>query len=64
MSSEVMSRIMKYIASLSELNNIKITWFGGEPLMGAAQIEELYDTLNATKKNYYIGHYYNRIPHQ
>lgn len=50
MSSEVMSRIMKYIASLSELNKIKITWFGGEPLMGASQIEELYDRLNATKK--------------
>ena len=41
--TEIMDQIIKYVTSYPELKNIKITWFGGEPLMAVPQIEEFYD---------------------
>ena len=43
MTPEIMDQIIKYVTSCSDLKNIKITWFGGEPLMAVPQIEEFYD---------------------
>lgn len=43
MTPEIMDQIIKYATSYPELKNIKITWFGGEPLMAVPQIEEFYD---------------------
>ena len=43
MTPEIMDQIIKYVTSYPELKNIKITWFGGEPLMAVPQIEEFYD---------------------
>ena len=43
MTPEIMDQIIKYVTSYPELKNIKITWFGGEPLMAVSQIEEFYD---------------------
>jgi sulfatase maturation enzyme AslB (radical SAM superfamily) len=42
MTPEVMDRITKYVMSCPDLKNIKITWFGGEPLMAVPQIEEFF----------------------
>ena len=50
MTPEVMDRITKYVTSCSDLKNIKITWFGGEPLMAVPQIEEFYDKFSAVWK--------------
>ena len=50
MTPEVMNRIIKYVTSCRDLKNIKITWFGGEPLMAVPQIEEFYDRFNAVWK--------------
>lgn len=47
MTPEVMDRITKYVMSCPDLKNIKITWFGGEPLMAVPQIEEFYDKFSA-----------------
>lgn len=47
MTPEVMDRIIKYVMSCPDLKNIKITWFGGEPLMAVPQIEEFYDKFSA-----------------
>jgi len=46
MSSDVMDAIVRYVMSCSKLNYIKITWFGGEPLMAIPQIEEFYDKFS------------------
>ncbi|WP_295939110.1 radical SAM protein [uncultured Alistipes sp.] len=48
MTPEVMDAIVRYVASLPELKSIKITWFGGEPLMAVPQMEEFCDKLSAT----------------
>ena len=45
MSSEIMNAIVSYVMSHKELRFLKITWFGGEPLMAVGQIEEFYDKL-------------------
>lgn len=47
MAPEVMDAIVKYVTSFPEPENIKITWFGGEPLMAASQMEVFYDKLAA-----------------
>ncbi len=47
MTPEVMDAIVKYVASCSELEHIKITWFGGEPLMAIPQIEAFYDKFSS-----------------
>lgn len=46
MSSAIMDRIIKYILLQPELQAIKLTWFGGEPLMALSQMEEFYDKLS------------------
>lgn len=51
MSPEVMDRIVKYVTSCPDLKEIKITWFGGEPLMAIPQIEEFYDKFSSEWKN-------------
>lgn len=51
MTPEVMDTIIKYVTSYSELRDIKITWFGGEPLMATPQIEAFYNKFAAIWKN-------------
>lgn len=43
MTPEVMDSIIKFVSSYRDLKYIKLTWFGGEPLMAVRQIEEFYD---------------------
>lgn len=47
MSAEVIDSIIKYILKNKYLQNINVTWFGGEPLMAIEQIEEFYDKFIA-----------------
>lgn len=47
MSPAIMDRIVDYVTSYSELKFIKITWFGGEPLMAVSQMEEFYDKFRS-----------------
>lgn len=42
MTESVMSSIIKYISGLSELKSIRLTWFGGEPLMAVPQMDMFY----------------------
>lgn len=46
MTSAVMNSIIQYVTSFPQLKYIKITWFGGEPLMAIPQIEEFYDKFS------------------
>lgn len=48
MSAEIMNSIISYITSKPNLKEIKITWFGGEPLMAQPQIEEFYDRFSSS----------------
>lgn len=50
MSEEVMDSIVKYLNSLESKPDITVSWFGGEPLMAAQQIERLHDKLVAEYK--------------
>lgn len=43
MSETVMESIIQYVLSQKELKIIKITWFGGEPLMALDEMEKFYD---------------------
>lgn len=45
MSSEMIDAIVKYMKAQTEVNHLKLTWFGGEPLMALPQMEEFYDKL-------------------
>lgn len=45
MSDSVMDSIIKYISKYNNLKNLKVTWFGGEPLMASKQISRFYDKL-------------------
>lgn len=47
MSSGVMDAIVKYVLSCRDLERLKLTWFGGEPLMAVPQIEQFYDKFSA-----------------
>lgn len=51
MTPEVMDAIIQYVASCRDLKHIKITWFGGEPLMAVPQIEAFHDKFSARWKN-------------
>lgn len=42
MSTDVMDNIIKYIEAQKELTGLRLTWFGGEPLMAITQMEEFY----------------------
>lgn len=46
MTTDIMDQIIKYVASFPDLQNMKITWFGGEPLMALPQIEAFYDKFS------------------
>lgn len=50
MTPEIMDAIAKYVTSYPELKNIKITWFGGEPLMALPQIEEFHEKFSSLWK--------------
>lgn len=45
MSEEVMDSIIKYLNSLPSKPELKLTWFGGEPLMALTQMEQFYKKL-------------------
>lgn len=45
MSSEMIDAIVKYVEAQTEVTHIKLTWFGGEPLMALPQMEEFYEKL-------------------
>lgn len=45
MSEEVMDSIIKYLNSLPSKPKLKLTWFGGEPLMALTQMEQFYKKL-------------------
>lgn len=47
MTPDVMDSIIKYVTSQDNLTGIKITWFGGEPLMALPQMEEFYNKFTA-----------------
>lgn len=51
MTLEVMDQIIKYVTSFPDLKDIKITWFGGEPLMAVPQMEAFYDKFSVAWKN-------------
>lgn len=46
MTTEVMDAIIQYIKLQPDLKDLKITWFGGEPLMAVPQMEQLYEKIN------------------
>lgn len=41
----VMDSIVKYVCSNRALNTLRLTWFGGEPLIAIHQIQMLYEKL-------------------
>ena len=43
MTTDVMDAIIAHVKCHQDLKSIKITWFGGEPLMALPQIEQFYD---------------------
>lgn len=45
MTETVMDSIVKYLSSLKNNPQFRLTWFGGEPLMALTQIEQLYDKM-------------------
>lgn len=45
MTEDVMDSIIKYLNSLPSKPELRITWFGGEPLMAPSQMEQFYDKL-------------------
>lgn len=45
MSEETMDSIIKYLNSLPSKPELKLTWFGGEPLMAPSQMEQFYKKL-------------------
>lgn len=50
MSHETMDAIVKYIESMSDLQKIHLTWFGGEPLMARDQMEAFHEKLTRKYK--------------
>lgn len=53
MSEDIMDSIVNYIMHKKGLENIRITWFGGEPLMAVPQMEMFYNKLkNSFQYNY------------
>lgn len=45
MSEDVMDGIINYLNSLNSKPELKLTWFGGEPLMALSQMERFYEKL-------------------
>ncbi len=50
MAEGVMDSIIKYLNSLPSKPELKLTWFGGEPLMALSQMKQFYDKLMAGYK--------------
>lgn len=50
LSENVADSIIKYLKSLNSQPGLKLTWFGGEPLMALSQIESFYKKLVAEYK--------------
>ena len=50
MNEDVMHGIAKFVSSLENIKLVKITWFGGEPLMAVPQMEKLYRKLKRRSK--------------
>jgi len=50
MSEETMDAIIKYLNSLESKPKLKLTWFGGEPLMASSQMEQFYKKLTTRYK--------------
>jgi uncharacterized protein len=46
MTPQIMDAVIKYVSSFPDLRDIKISWFGGEPLMAITQMEEFYDKFS------------------
>ncbi len=45
MSDRIIDSIVKYVMQQEEVKNIKLTWFGGEPLMAQKEMKKFYDTF-------------------
>lgn len=50
LSEERIDSIIKYLKSLNSKPELKLTWFGGEPLMALSQIEGFYKKLTTEYK--------------
>lgn len=50
MSEDVMIGITKYLGKYENINNLNLTWFGGEPLMAVPEMERLYRKLRRKLK--------------
>jgi uncharacterized protein len=50
MSEDVMNGITKYVGNIENLKILKLTWFGGEPLMAVTEMERLYRKLRRKLK--------------
>lgn len=50
MSENVMNGITKYVGNIENLKILKLTWFGGEPLMAVPEMERLYRKLRRKLK--------------
>lgn len=48
---KTMDSILKYIGSIDSLRHIRLTWFGGEPLMAVDEIERFYDKFSSMWKD-------------
>lgn len=46
MTSATIDAIIKYIIAQKNIKTIKLTWFGGEPLMAIKEIAEFYGKIN------------------
>ncbi len=45
MPETVMDAIVKYVSAHKDLQSLRVTWFGGEPLMAVDGIETMYEKL-------------------
>ena len=50
MSDNTMNSIIKYVNCLSDIQNLSLTWFGGEPLMASDKMLEFYRRFRPTFK--------------
>ena len=51
MTAEVMDNIIKHISNYKDLKSIKITWFGGEPLLALNEMVLFYSKLEPLLKS-------------
>lgn len=51
MSEAIMDSIVLYLKNLDSKPQLRITWFGGEPLMALPQMEMLYDKISTSYQN-------------